>query len=34
MSNLYVWMILDYDIWHNQHVSHGILIKFIQNQFK
>jgi hypothetical protein len=34
MSNFYVGIILDYDMWHKQNVPHGILIRIFQNKFK
>jgi hypothetical protein len=27
-SNLYVWMVLDYDMWHNENVTCDMLIIF------
>jgi hypothetical protein len=27
MSNLYVLMVLDYDMWHNENVTSDMLIK-------
>jgi len=29
MSNLYVWMVLDCDVWHNENVTRDMLIKFV-----
>jgi hypothetical protein len=34
MSNLYMWMVLNCDMWQNKNVSHEILFKFVQNQFR
>ncbi len=32
--NLYVWMVLGYDTWHNQNVPCDILINFSQIEFR
>ncbi len=29
-----MWMVLDYDMWCNRKLSHGILTEFVQNKFK
>jgi hypothetical protein len=34
ISCFHDWMVLDYDMWCNKNLSHGILIEFFQNKFK
>ncbi len=34
ISCFHDWMVLDYDMWCNRNLSHGILIEFVQNKFK